>query len=129
MVLGENQSHEKGKGAGDKVMMREPGMAEYVTNSGGTEARGLRELGHLQFFEASLGYMRSCVKTISNKRKKMERAVLVLFCLFSYCCDKIPNESNFKEKDFIWSPLPGYSRPELGTVITCHPQSRAESMN
>lgn len=83
MVLGGNWSHEKRKGAGDKEMMREPGMAEYVTNSGGTEARGLTELGHLQFFEASLGYMRSRVKTISNKRKKNGRSCLS-FVLFVF---------------------------------------------
>lgn len=100
MVLGENRSHEKGKGAGNKVMMREPGMAEYVTNSGGAEARGLTELGHLQFFEASLGYMRSCVKTISNKRKKMEGAVLVLFCFvcFPIAVIKSPTKATSRRK-------------------------------
>lgn len=68
MVLGENSSHEKGKGAGDKVGVRGPGVGDPVTNSGRTEARRLGEQGHLQFFEASLGYMRPCVKTINNKR-------------------------------------------------------------
>lgn len=53
MVLGENPSHEKGKGAGDKAMVREPGVAEYFPNPGGTEARGLGQQGHVQFFEAT----------------------------------------------------------------------------
>lgn len=99
MVLGENRSHEKGKGAGDKVMMREPGMAEYVTNSGGTEARGLRELGHLQFFEASLGYMRSCVKTISKKRKeKWKELSWFCFVCFPIAVIKSPTKATSRRK-------------------------------
>lgn len=81
--------------------VRGPGVGDPVTNSGRTEARGLGEQGHLQFFEASLGYMRPCVKTISNKRiKKKEGAALVLFC-FPITVIKFPDKSNFKEKDFI----------------------------
>lgn len=50
----------------------EPGVVEHPTrfSTGETEAGGLAEQDDLQLFEARLGYMASCVKTVNNNNNK-----------------------------------------------------------
>lgn len=47
-------------------------MVEHPTrfSTGETEAGGLAEQDDLQLFEARLGYMASCVKTVNNNNNK-----------------------------------------------------------